>query len=68
MYRFLIGDRIVASREGLRTFRNWAERRGTVVGRSQDDNIWQVKWDGSASIQLIHTDFLVLASMQKRAS
>ena len=61
-YQFIIGDRIVPSAEGLQTFRSWANRRGTIIGNSRDHDVWQVKWDGSTTVELIHADFIAPAS------
>lgn len=58
MHEFGIGDRVVPSDEGLKTFRYWAGRKGTIIGNERDQNIWQVRWDGSVKIELIHVDFI----------
>ena len=57
-YAFAIGDRIIPSKEGLRTFRRWAGRQGTIVAATDYPNIWRVRWDGRVTIDLIHADFI----------
>ena len=57
-HEFGIGDRVVPSDEGLKTFRCWAGRKGTIISNERDQNIWQVRWDGSVKIELIHVDFI----------
>jgi len=61
-YPFVIGDQVVPSAEGLQTFPKWAQRRGTIIGKSHDQDIWQVRWDGSATVQSIHADFIAPTS------
>jgi hypothetical protein len=56
---FRIGDRIQPSEEGLKTFRNWKGRQGTIVGRTRsEENVWQVKWDGRQKVENIHETFI----------
>jgi hypothetical protein len=62
-YAFAFGGRIIASAKGLKTFRNWAGRQGTIVNASPDENVWQVKWDGRVAIEAIHADFLAPLSL-----
>jgi hypothetical protein len=57
-YAFGFGDRIIPSKEGLRIFRRWAGRQGTIVAATEDQDIWRVKWDGRVTIDLIHADFI----------
>ena len=57
-FAFVIGDRIMPSKQGLTTFRRWAGRQGTIIGRSHDQNIWVVRWDDRVAIESIHADFL----------
>jgi hypothetical protein len=54
---FRIGDRIIPSKDGLRTFPRWAGRQGTIVG-VYDQNVWQVRWDGRAKVEAIHLSFI----------
>ena len=62
-YPFGISDRVEPSAEGLQTFPRWATRKGTIISAARDQNVWQVKWDGSNVIQLIHADFMAPASL-----
>lgn len=62
-YPFGIGDRVEPSAEGLQTFPRWATRKGTIINAARDQSVWQVKWDGSTSIQSIHADFLATTSL-----
>ena len=57
-YEFGIGDRVVPSDEGLKTFRSWAGRKGTIIGNAGDRNLWRVQWDGSVKVELIHADLI----------
>ena len=57
-YAFAIGDRIIPSNEGLKTFRRWAGRQGTIVDAADNQKIWRVRWDGRVTIELIHEDFI----------
>ena len=57
-YEFRIGDRVVPSDEGLKTFRRWAGRKGRIIGNAGDRNLWRVQWDGSVKVELIHVDLI----------
>ena len=54
---FQIGSQIKPSAVGLNAFRNWRGRQGTIVGRSRDEKVWEVRWFGRPKTELIHDDF-----------
>jgi len=56
--KFQLGSQIKPSAEGLKTFRNWRGRRGTIVGRSRDEKVWEVRWSCRPKTELIHEDFI----------
>ena len=62
--KFQFGDRIEPSAEDLKTFRNWAGRHGTVIGRSSDENVWEVTWDARSKIETILEIFIGCSSDQ----
>jgi hypothetical protein len=64
MFRFRTGDRIKPSAEGLRTFPRWVGREGTIIGRSRDEDIWEIRWHGRAKTERVHKSFIVPASDQ----
>src|SRR5690348_12659378 len=57
-HKFQLGCQVKASAEGLRKFRNWHGRRGTIVGRSRDEKVWEVRWLGRPKTELIHEIFI----------
>jgi hypothetical protein len=59
--KFELGNRIKPSAVGLKTFRSWRGRQGTIVGRSRKGNVWEVRWDGRPKIESIHEDFITLS-------
>jgi hypothetical protein len=66
MDEFRVGDRIEPSAEGLKTFRNWAQRTGTIVGKTRETGVWQIRWDNANKPDLIHRDFITLSDAKKR--
>jgi hypothetical protein len=59
-YKFDLGNRVKPSAEGLKTFRSWRGRQGTIVGQSREERVWEVKWDGRPKIESIHEDFFTV--------
>lgn len=59
--KFKLGDQIKPSAEGLKTFPSWRGRKGTIVGRSREGEVWEMRWDGRPKIELIHQDFITLS-------
>lgn len=56
-HKFQFGTQIVPSTEGLKRFRNWRGRQGTIIGRSRDPEVWEVRWLGRPKTELIHEIF-----------
>ena len=59
--KFRLGSQIKPSAEGLKRFRNWRGRHGTVIGGSRDEKVWEVRWFGRPKTELIHEDFIALS-------